>query len=116
MIKFVDVPYKWINALAQILATAGNSLAESGKYPAAARFYHDLAGGLGDELRSRDLFGVRTAGAVEIELPSLGELRGFERVLICDHLTEISNSINNPELAELVDNMVYTWFRDVETP
>lgn len=85
------------------------------KHPNGAHFLRDLAGMLASELDSRDLFGIRTAGHFEVVLPSRESLSLAESIAICDVLSDWSEDHSNPAVRELLDSMVYEWFRDVET-
>lgn len=113
-IKLVDIENKHLEKLQEIFERAGYSLAE-GKYPAATAFYITLAGVIGSELASRRFAKARTNGGIEIDPAILETLKPFERVLICDHLTELSEDLPNQAVRDVLDKMLFSWFRDVET-
>lgn len=113
MIRFEDVSTKRLLALAEIFTHMAASMAK--KYPNVAQFYRDVIGLLDSEVGSRSVFGVRTCGWIDVDLPSLAALNTVERVVICDYLAEMGEGLSNPAVKTLLDEMVYAWFRDVET-
>lgn len=110
MIRFEDTSSVRLRRLAEIFTASAASLAA--KYPGAAQFYRDLVQLIDSELGTRDLFGVHTAGWIDIDTPSLRSLEKSERVLICDQLQEMAESLgsHNAAVGELLEEMAAMWF------
>jgi hypothetical protein len=60
--------------------------------------------------------GAKTLGAIQLDPAVMAPLTQVERKAACDFLAEMSENLSDPAVSELLDLMVYEWFRDVETP